>query len=76
MRASPANHCFFRPQSRTPPWGGRRRRRCKFVRRALDEPARQIAGNARIASLMLTTDCMIAQIPEAAHPAPGYPPPE
>jgi chaperonin GroEL len=42
---------------------------CKVTRAALQNAA-------SIASLMLTTDCMIAQIPEAAHPAPGYPPPE
>jgi chaperonin GroEL len=42
---------------------------CKVTRAALQNAA-------SISSLMLTTDCMIAQIPEASPPAPGYPPPE
>jgi chaperonin GroEL len=39
---------------------------CKVTRAALQNAA-------SIASLMLTTDCMIAQIPEASRPAPEYP---
>ncbi len=38
----------------------------QIVRRALEEPLRRIVSNAAsIASLILTTDCMIARAPEA-----------
>lgn len=38
----------------------------QIVRRALEEPLRRIVSNAAsIASLILTTDCMIVRAPEA-----------